>query len=138
MNLSGPPAVDHVLARVLAVVEVVPDPAQLVPPLAGCGRTPAGASTPEQVANDRGVDQERVRGGPWWRATIVIVPVVVITAANVLVLMRPVDAGTAVLVRRAGEPGCQRPDVLDKLRGFVHLEVEPLGSHVDGQLVQRV
>src|SRR4051794_1986536 len=34
---------------------------------------------------------------------------------------------TAVLIRRAGEPGCQRPDVLDKLRGFVYLEVEPFG-----------
>ena len=45
---------------------------------------------------------------------------------------------TAVLIRRAGEPGCQRPDVLDKLRGFVYLEVEPFGCHVDGQLVQRV
>jgi hypothetical protein len=89
------------------------------------------------VANDRAVDQERVRGGSWWRAAMVIVvPVVVMTAAAVLVLMRPVHAGTAVLIRRAGEPGCQRPDVLDKLRGFVHLEVEPFGGHVDGQLVQ--
>ena len=34
---------------------------------------------------------------------------------------------TAVLIRRAGEPGGQRPDVLDQLRGFVHLEVEAYG-----------
>lgn len=45
---------------------------------------------------------------------------------------------TAVLIRRGGESGCQRPDMLDKLRGFVHPEVEPFGRHVDGQLVQRV
>src|SRR5215207_5397741 len=39
----------------------------------------------EAQANDRGVDQERVRGGSWWRATMVIVvPVVVMTAAAVL------------------------------------------------------
>jgi hypothetical protein len=39
---------------------------------------------------------------------------------------------------RAGEPGRQRPDVLDKLRGFVHLELESFACHIDGQFVQRV
>ena len=48
-------------------------------------------------------------------------------------------AGPAVVsVGRLGEPGCQRLDVLDKLRGFVDLEIEPFGCHVDGQLLQRV